>query len=651
MTITTAAIMRRTVKRRYNETVLSQCLLLILSTYFLSQTTRVRSIRIDPLSAAARHKQRDLRSQPAIPNVAVQVPTDPNDHFVASLPLWQSNDGQSSSSFSMTSWAGHLPASADGDKYFFYWLFAPEASDSKGVNEEDIPLLIWLNGGPGCSSMDGLFLENGPLRFVTNDVGDIYMTDNPYSWNKAPAYTLYIDQPVGTGLSFTTSRKYPTNDEEVNIDFYYFLKQFFLLHSDKTANRPVYFSGESHAGHYIPSMIHYILQQNAKPDTELVVNIRGAAIGNGWMDPFHQYAAAEAAYAHGMLDRPQVNALDESERQCQASLTQGNYANSVCFSLLDKVVAQSHGSNSQYKVSTYDARLAEQKGSSRDFPPGHKLLETYLGNWPVPSGQAGKLQDWDAASTNQQVLQAIHATAATAAGQRFSECTDPPYDALAHQDGKGVVPDVVAILEHSDNVRLLFFNGMEDLICNHVGNEEFLINMQWSGQHDWIKAPRYAWRAESEEQSKVSGYMKENKNLLFLKLLNSGHMVPLDIPRQSLEMMYNFMYDKSFDQSPQSINPQAKQDSCPICPRATCDDAKNNGHSIPATATTTSAVIQSAYIPWAVAAIAVLSLIAVALTRRKQPRIHQELISDYDLELREGSYSDQQEFKVAREIS
>jgi carboxypeptidase D len=355
--------------------------------------------------------------------------------------------------------------------------------------------------------MDGLFLENGPLRFVTSDEDEVYLTDNPYSWNKAPAYALYIDQPVGTGLSFTTSRKYPTNDEEVNVDFYYFLTQFFALHADKfvTSNgdsqssntqrqvqRPVYFSGESHAGHYIPSMMHYILRQQSSTNNNLPsssqlfhINLRGAAIGNGWTDPFYQYAAAEAAYGHGMLDRPQVNAFDELERQCQDALNHQNYAVSVCFELLDKVVAQSHGSNAKYKVSTYDARRTEQRGSPREFPPGHKIVETYLGNWPWPSSQPGHLAGWDARTSHDLVMEALHAKAAKAAGQQFQECTDPPYDALSSNDGKGVVPDVIAVLEHSDNVRLLFFNGMEDLICNHVGNELFLMNMKWSGQSEW----------------------------------------------------------------------------------------------------------------------------------------------------------------------
>ena len=115
-----------------------------------------------------------------------------------------------------------------------------------------------------------------------------------------------------------------------NRDFHYFLEEFFLFHGDKflapatpndkspaefTLNRPFYWSGESHAGHYIPSMMDFILQRN---DGEIVpegnngleplrVNIpcSGAAIGNGWIDPYYQYAAADAAYGAGLIGTAQ----------------------------------------------------------------------------------------------------------------------------------------------------------------------------------------------------------------------------------------------------------------------------------------------------------------------------------------------------------
>lgn len=217
----------------------------------------------------------------------------PEDHLVTTLPYLDS------SSFHTKHYAGHLPASQDeSDKQLFYWLFAPDFSNNNQSDSDKVPLIIWLNGGPGCSSLIGLFIENGPFSFVLNG-GSYNLEINPFSWHKAPAWLLFIDQPVGTGLSYTTKHNYCDTDAKINADFYYFLTQFFLLHRDVflfvngdgilTVKRPFFFSGESHAGHYIPSMMNFILVQNdsiltgtttGNPNA-ILMPLSGAAIGNG----------------------------------------------------------------------------------------------------------------------------------------------------------------------------------------------------------------------------------------------------------------------------------------------------------------------------------------------------------------------------------
>ena len=485
--------------------------------------------------------------------------SSPDDHLVTD-PLPLTKDGKQ---LTIRHWAGHLQASGDGHKYFFYWLFEPETVD------DQTPLLIWLNGGPGCSSMDGLFLENGPIQWTLVNGSNLMLQQNPYSWHNAPAYTLYIDQPVGTGLSFTTNRDYPTSDEGVNNDFYYFLTSFFDLHADKfvedeSVYRPVFFAGESYAGHYIPSMMNFILKQNTK-NKELSIPLSGAAIGNGWIDPFHQYTAAEAAYGHGLLGVAQVNALAISEKKCQNQLNQGIYRSRICLGLQDEVVDNSFGSNAPFHVSRYDVRVSERKGSPRSFPKGRKAIECYLGGIPIPEWESGEMD----CQVHHPVLETLHATAAQSAYHTYVECAYPPHFALAHQDGKGVVDDIVEVLQHPSKPRLLFFNGVQDLVCNHVGNEKALENLPWAGRTQWIEAPRYAW-ISSHHNGKPAGFMKEFQNLLFLKVLDAGHMVPMDQPDISLEMMSIFMRGGSFSDNLQDIRSSrvVPPASCPVC--ATC---------------------------------------------------------------------------------
>lgn len=495
--------------------------------------------------------------------------SSPEEHLVTDLPLLDSN------LFPTKHWAGLLPASAGNDKYFFYWLFAPPPSE-----KTDIPLLIWLNGGPACSSMDGLFLENGPFRFVVDSNTKEYkLVPDEYSWHKLPAYTLYIDQPVGTGLSFTTSRKFPTNDVELCTDFYYFLQEFLKLHSDKFVengimNRDLFFSGESYAGHYNTIFTNHILKQNDKlKNGDVRIRIKGAAIGNGWVDPYYQYTGAEAAYGHGLIGMSEVAAFDEKEIQCQRELSQEKYNVGVCFDLVDEIVSQSYGKGSNYKISSYDIRRVEGPGIPR-FPPGHTIVEGYLGHWPL-SGEEGTLPD----DITPRAIKALHAEASVASGQRYKECTDPPYNALAKLDGKGVVPDIVEVLEHPDKVELLFFNGIQDMVCNHVGNERLLEKLPWKHTRDWNGAPRYAWSSKADGPTKVSGYMREFKNLKYLKILNAGHMVPLDVPAVAFEMMEKFLYGGSFRNSQQILD-RSKRSECPVCPQCPVYDAEPTGGAL-----------------------------------------------------------------------
>ncbi|KAL7580721.1 hypothetical protein ACA910_001006 [Epithemia clementina (nom. ined.)] len=607
------------------------------------------------LTTPSRTGMNSTQPKRRLASVTVNIPSSPDGHLITqSLPMTKEGE-----ELTIKHWAGHLPANGDNHKYFFYWLFEPETID------DNTPILIWLNGGPGCSSMDGLFLENGPFQWIVVD-GKYMLQKNPFSWHNAPAYTLYIDQPVGTGLSFTTSKDYPTNDAEINIDFYYFLTSFFDLHADKfvengSVKRKLFFSGESHAGHYIPSMMNFILKQN-EDHKKVNIPLAGAAIGNGWMDPVYQYAAAEAAYGHGLLDLAQVNAFDKDEKTCQELLRNGNYRSGVCFSLLDNVVAQSFGGSSHYKVSQYDVRLSEQRGSDRQFPKGHRVTECYLGGRKLPSWESGNMD----CAIKDSVLDMIHAQAASQAGQKFLECTDPPYNALAHQDGKGVVDDIVEVLQHPSKPRLLIFNGVEDLICNHVGNEKVLENLPWKGRDQWKTAKRYAWFA-GRQLEQPAGFMKEFENLLFLKLLNAGHMVPVDIPDLSLVMMKLFLAGDSFTDSLQDIDAlaEAPPASCPICvtcpaPEA-CPQCPNENTPAPAgqTVNCTAEVAQakqevmstfegtsgiSRSIAWAIPMIA-LVLVLVGIILYRQKREERELVSTVvsRAELDEPQYHDEPE--------
>ncbi len=83
------------------------------------------------------------------------------------------------------------------------------------------PLVIWLTGGPGCSSELAIFYENGPMKLV-----DGRPVINEYSWNNN-ANLLFIDQPIGTGYSRADDNDMDKSEEEISIHFGQFLEKFY----------------------------------------------------------------------------------------------------------------------------------------------------------------------------------------------------------------------------------------------------------------------------------------------------------------------------------------------------------------------------------------------------------------------------------------
>ena len=110
------------------------------------------------------------------------------------------------------------------------------------------PLLLWFNGGPGCSSMEGLFAELGPFIF---DDGETIIKPNPFPWNMN-ASVLYIESPAGVGYSIANnSDDYKHSDVSQSEDLFAGLQDFFNAFPEMRANE-MYITGESYAGVYVP---------------------------------------------------------------------------------------------------------------------------------------------------------------------------------------------------------------------------------------------------------------------------------------------------------------------------------------------------------------------------------------------------------------
>lgn len=125
---------------------------------------------------------------------------------------------------------------------------------------------------------------------------------------------LYIDQPVGTGFSYTSSDSgFCRNMSEVADQLYLFLEQFFQLFP-MLQSSPFFIAGESFAGKYIPAIAHKIVTTSPQP---VQMRLQGLAMGNAMTDPRNMLNYSEFAYQLGFIDdreKQQMQVLEEAAR-------------------------------------------------------------------------------------------------------------------------------------------------------------------------------------------------------------------------------------------------------------------------------------------------------------------------------------------------
>ena len=183
-------------------------------------------------------------------------------------------------------YSGYLNGGKDIHQH--YWFVESQSNPAKD------PVLLWLQGGPGGSSLLALFTENGPFRVAPDNKT---VTIDPHSWNTL-ANVLYLESPVGVGYSWTTNKTYCNTDDSSARVNYLALEDFFTKFPQFSKNS-FYITGESYAGIYIPTLAVEILknQESAK----VPINFKGVAIGNGYLDPdLLGKTEIQYAIAHGL---------------------------------------------------------------------------------------------------------------------------------------------------------------------------------------------------------------------------------------------------------------------------------------------------------------------------------------------------------------
>ncbi|KAK6941716.1 Peptidase S10, serine carboxypeptidase, partial [Dillenia turbinata] len=403
-----------------------------------------------------------------------------------------------------TQYSGYVPLSPT--KSLFYWLVeSPTASNEK-------PLILWLNGGPGASSVAlGLFHEVGPFHVNAEGNGST-LSLAPNAWNN-DANILFLESPAGIGFSYSDLTDVIDEDSKLSDsaaaeDAYQFLVNWLNLYP-QYKGRKFYMAGESYAGHYIPQLSQVIVTRNkgiSKPD----INLQGFLLGN-----------------------PALDDVLDHKGQYEFWWNLGLISDSLYYAL--KTTCLNHS----YILPTPDCKALWDKGRTQmDFTDTYQVSETPCQEdtlkWKNLDDSRRKQLDhckhyYAAIYLNREdVRKALHVEAF---GTR-------QWKAYRHEMRLvwQSVPSTLPIFKEliAAGLKMWIYSGNNDGIIPPASTRYSLGSLNLKPIGDW--------RAWHVTHSKVGGWCQDYEGLTFAVVNGAGHEVPVLRPEASYGF-YNFISD------------------------------------------------------------------------------------------------------------
>jgi len=405
--------------------------------------------------------------------------------------------------------SGYIPVG--GNKEIFYWFVESQN------NADSDPVMMWTNGGPGCSGLSGFMSEQGPFRPTQ---GGAALTNNDYAWNKV-ANMIFIEQPAGVGFSTAPSGYRNYTDLSSAVDMHAFLKNWFERFDGYKSN-DMFITSESYGGHYMPTLALQIAINGDIP------NFKGVKLGNPITFMEHRnYGEYGTYWGHQLYPKPLWD----------------TYVANDCHTL-----ARANDLNCRTVTNSIDRILRDLDPYALDFPicvdasaqmaqherlhllrkikgPDHALLADYE---PCTANWGGDYLN------RRDVQQAIHIKG----NVRWAQCSNR---VSAYYSQFDVNTDMVPIwkyLLNNTDARYLIFSGDDDSVCATLGTQQFIWDMGFSVKNKWSP-----WKTSDGQ---VAGFYADWETTTKAKwalatVHGAGHMVPSTKPAQSLALLTSFL--------------------------------------------------------------------------------------------------------------
>ncbi|KAI4370757.1 hypothetical protein MLD38_019069 [Melastoma candidum] len=409
-------------------------------------------------------------------------------------------------------YAGYVTVNEDHGRALFYWFF--EAAQSPHLK----PVLLWLNGGPGCSSVGyGEAEELGPF-FPQKDGQTLKL--NPYSWNRA-ANLLFLESPSGVGFSYSNVTDYINNvgDTSSAEDSYVFLVNWFKRFPQFRSHE-FYIAGESYAGHYVPQLSELILDRNPDvPDKRNFINLKGFMLGNALLDDdTDRRGMIDYAWDHALISdqlyhgiKTTCNFSQETlSKKCERKMKE--YYN--VYGIIDV-----YSLYSPICTSTLKGSIGSGLGQRGGYDPcASDYTETYL-NRP-------------------EVQRALHANL-TGISYPWSHCNNSV--AISWSDSPiSMLPTIRKLIK--GGLRIWVYSGDTDGRIPVTSTRYTLRKLGLKTVKEWT--PWFSYKKQA------GGWRIEYEGLTFVTVRGAGHQVPTFTPEASLQLLTNFLANSQLPSKP-----------------------------------------------------------------------------------------------------
>jgi serine carboxypeptidase-like clade 1 len=398
----------------------------------------------------------------------------------------------------------------------FHYMFTVSTG-----NPQTDPLLLWMNGGPGCSSMEGYLYELGPFHFASESgvIGNNTLNNNPYTWSQA-ANVIFLETPLGVGFSYSDDGNYTTNDNRTADLNLAFLQGWFKKFPEFMSN-DFYVSGESYAGVYVPMLAYRAAMTEG-------INFKGFITGNPVtndnIDFSNTLSTFPFLFGHGVIT---ADVYAASMAAC------ANPNSAACNNASNLVQSFFSGYN-MYDI--YGDCYTSRSIGKTPYPINNPFLKKVNGGRVDPGGvtppcaNAFAANDW---LNNPEVQNALHVSPVG-----WFMCSSFNYD----QNMPDMLPHYAAIRQMGYSI--LTYSGDADCAVPYTGTSYWVNQIGGAlrnGTQAWAQ-----WYFNKDDGMQVGGHVTYyDANFTYVTVRGSGHMVPQYRPMAALAMFTRWIQNRT----------------------------------------------------------------------------------------------------------